>query len=148
MKERQAGRKRSWRRWGVALAVAAVIVAVGAAAAGYRARRCDPSALVGRWERPDGGYVLDIRTVRGDGGLEAAYLNPRPIRVSQAKYRAEDGELSVFVELRDVFYPGSTYRLRYEPKTDRLAGRYFQALQGQLFDVEFVRLGKRDAGGI
>ena len=36
-------------------------------------------------------------------------------------------------------YPGSTYKLIYDPARDVLAGLYFQALQQQTFDVEFVR---------
>lgn len=36
-------------------------------------------------------------------------------------------------------YPGSTYKLIYDPSRDVLAGLYFQAMQQQTFDVEFVR---------
>jgi hypothetical protein len=35
--------------------------------------------------------------------------------------------------------PGSTYTLTYDPKRDELYGVYFQAVQGQSFDVVFVR---------
>jgi hypothetical protein len=45
----------------------------------------------------------------------------------------------VFVELRDVNYPGSTYTLRYEPARDRLVGLYDQAAQRQHYDLIFVR---------
>jgi len=38
-----------------------------------------------------------------------------------------------------VNYPGSTYRLTYDPGRDVLAGLYFQAIEQQTFDVEFVR---------
>lgn len=34
---------------------------------------------------------------------------------------------------------GWTYNLRYAPEQDRLVGDYFQAVQRQTFDVEFVR---------
>lgn len=81
--------------------------------------------LVGRWVRPDGGYVLEIRSAQADGKLDAAYLNPRSIKVSRAEWRREEGRLLVFVELRDVNYPGSTYNLRYVPDKDRLAGAYY-----------------------
>jgi len=60
----------------------------------------DFQRLAGRWLRPDGGYVL---------------------------------------ELRDVNYPGSMYNLRYDPENDRLNGTYFQAVQRETYDVEFVR---------
>jgi len=95
--------------------------------------------LVGRWVRPDGGYILEIRSAQADGRLDAAYLNPRSIKVSRAEWRREDGRLLVFIELRDVNYPGSTYNLRFAPDKDRLAGAYFQAVQKQTFDVEFAR---------
>jgi len=95
--------------------------------------------LVGRWVRPDGGYVLDIRSAQAGGRLDAVYLNPRSIKVSRAEWRREDGRLLVSVELLDVNYPGSTYSLRYVPDQDRLVGDYYQAVQRQTFDVEFVR---------
>jgi hypothetical protein len=95
--------------------------------------------LVGRWVRPDGGYVLEIRSAKADGKVDAAYLNPRSIKVSRAEWRREEGRLLVFVELRDVNYPGSTYNLRFAPDRDRLVGAYYQAVQKQTFDVEFAR---------
>jgi hypothetical protein len=95
--------------------------------------------LAGRWLRPDGGYVLEIRDVESSGRLEAAYYNPRSINVSRAEWRVEDRLLRVFVELNDVNYPGSTYTLFYFPEQDRLAGNYFQAVHKQTFEVFFVR---------
>ena len=47
--------------------------------------------------------------------------------------------MKLFVELRDVNYPGSTYSLRYDPARDVLEGAYFQAMEQQTFDVSFVR---------
>jgi len=35
--------------------------------------------LVGRWIRPDGGYIIEIRNVDSNGILAAAYFNPRPV---------------------------------------------------------------------
>jgi len=98
-----------------------------------------PDRLVGRWLRPDGGYVVEIRGAQADGRLDATYLNPRPINVSHAEWRREGGRLRVFIELRDTNYPGSTYDLAYLPEQDRLVGAYFQAAHRQTFDVEFVR---------
>ena len=95
--------------------------------------------LTGRWLRPDGGYILEIRSISPEGKVDAAYLNPRPIRVARAEALQQGGALALFVELRDVNYPGSTYKLIYDPARDVLAGLYFQALQQQTFDVEFVR---------
>ena len=96
--------------------------------------------LWGRWLRPDGGYVLELREAPSGQGVEALYFNPRPIHVGRAEFREEGGAVSVFVELRDVNYPGSTYTLLYDPRTDRLGGTYFQAVQRATYDVEFVRL--------
>jgi hypothetical protein len=98
-----------------------------------------PEALRGRWQRADGGYVLEIRSVGPDGALDARYFNPAPIHVSQARVTSVEGASRVFVELRDVNYPGSTYTLTYDPANDMLAGVYFQAVQRQQFDVTFVR---------
>jgi hypothetical protein len=95
--------------------------------------------LVGRWFRPDGGYVLEIRAVDDGGRLDAAYFNPNPIHVARAEASREGAVAKVFIELRDVNYPGSTYTLAYDLGTDRLAGNYFQALLRENFDVVFVR---------
>ena len=77
----------------------------------------------------------------GPGGrLDAAYFNPKSINVGRAEAIQQGGAVKVTVELRDVNYPGSTYTLTYDAKTDRLVGRYFQAVTGETFDVYFVRL--------
>lgn len=97
-------------------------------------------ALQGRWGRTDGDYVIEIRKVDPDGRVEAAYFNPRPIRVSQASAAQEGATTKVFIELRDTGYPGCTYRLGYDPQTDSLQGVYYQAAMQQQYDVIFVRL--------
>ncbi len=100
----------------------------------------DFRALIGRWLRPDGGYILEIRDIDAGGKIDAAYLNPRPIHVARAEATRDGSALKVFVELRAPGYPGSTYTLTYDPKRDRLAGVYFQAALQQSFDVVFVRM--------
>ena len=97
-------------------------------------------ALSGRWLRPDGGYILDIRDVDARGKIDAVYLNPRPIHVARAEATRDGSTLNVFVELRGPGYPGSTYTLTYDPQRDQLAGIYFQAALQQRFDVVFVRM--------
>ena len=97
-------------------------------------------SLNGRWLRPDGGYVMEIRDVDASGKIDAAYLNPRPIHVARAEATREGSTLKVFVELRAPGYPGSTYTLTYDPKRDQLEGTYFQAALRQSFDVVFVRM--------
>lgn len=95
--------------------------------------------LKGRWQRTDGGYLLEIRSVRPGGMMEATYANPQPIRVSKAE-ASQDGERTkVFIELRDVNYPGCTYALTYNATTDQLAGVYYQASLKQQFEVVFTR---------
>jgi hypothetical protein len=96
--------------------------------------------ITGRWERPDGGYVLDLRAVDAEGKVDAGYFNPSPIHVAGARAYTEGGTTRVFVELRDVNYPGCTYKLTYDAKTDQLFGQYYQATLQQTFEVTFARL--------
>jgi hypothetical protein len=103
------------------------------------APQVDLQRLIGDWVRPDGGYVISIRRIASDGRAEAAYLNPRPINVAKAEASVVADTAKLFLELRDAGYPGSTYELIYDPRSDRLAGVYFQAAIGQRFDVAFVR---------
>ena len=95
--------------------------------------------LAGRWVRPDGGYILEFRSVDAEGKVEAGYYNPSPINVSGARAYTEGSATRVFVELRDVNYPGSTYKLTYDAKTDQLFGQYYQATLQQTFEVTFAR---------
>lgn len=96
--------------------------------------------LEGRWQRGDGGYVIDIRGVAADGKITAAYFNPRPVNVAGAEASMADGALKVFIELRDINYPGSTYQLSYDSAADRLRGTYFQAMLRESYAVEFGRV--------
>ena len=100
----------------------------------------DIQRLAGQWIRPDGGYLLELSDIKKDGSLKAAYFNPRPINVSRAELRRTKAKLSIFVELRDANYPGSKYSLQYDSASDRLKGTYFQAVEKQTYDVEFVRM--------
>jgi hypothetical protein len=117
---------------GPAAVTTAANVAVAEARPEYR-------PLQGRWVREDGGYVIEIRGIAPDGGLEAGYYNPRPIRVARAAAITDGGEVKVLIELRDEGYPGSTYLLTYDVRKDALMGNYFQAATGESFDVIFVR---------
>ncbi len=96
--------------------------------------------LKGRWLRPDGGYVVEVRDIDANGHMVAAYFNPLPISVSRAEASQEGGETKVFIELRDINYPGATYNLTYDPAGDQLSGVYYQAALQQSFDVVFVRM--------
>jgi len=147
---------RPGRRWLATTVIVAVLVAAAIAVlalwpmftapgetkpAAARGGALAPEAqrVAGRWLRPDGGYVLEIRNVASDGRLDAGYFNPNPINVAQARVRTIDGPVEVFVELRDTNYPGATYRLVYEPRDDTLIGLYTQPAVGQTFEVTFVR---------
>jgi hypothetical protein len=99
----------------------------------------DFQRLEGRWVRPDGGYILELRNIKKNGSISAAYFNPRLIKVFRAKAGRKGGRIILVVELRDVNYPGSTYTLQYDAASDRLKGTYFQAVHRQTFDIEFVR---------
>jgi hypothetical protein len=108
------------------------------------AAEANPLKLAGKWLRPDGGYVLELAEIGFGGTLTASYRNPNPINVSRAAWRLEEGFVVVSVELRDVNYPGSTYTLAHFPDRDVLAGYYYQAVQGQTFEVVFERLKGED----
>jgi uncharacterized protein (DUF2147 family) len=112
--------------------------AAGKAASAAKAQS-DFGAIVGRWVRPDGGYVIAIRSVAADGKLDAAYANPRPLPFAVAEAKREGDRLKVFLELRAGGYDGSTYTLVYDPGADVLKGVYYQAVAKQRFDVQFAR---------
>jgi len=101
--------------------------------------KIDEQRLIGRWVRPDGGYILELKGVKKDGSLKAEYFNPSPIKVFSTRWSREAGLLNLYVELRDVNYPGSKYNLQYDAASDRLVGTYFQAVQGETYDIEFLR---------
>jgi hypothetical protein len=100
----------------------------------------DLQRLIGRWLRPDGGYVIDIRQVGSDGKLQAAYYNPRPINISRAQAKGQGGDIHIFIELWDEGYPGATYDLSFNREQDTLVGSYFQPTAGQRFEVVFMRM--------
>jgi len=139
--------RRVWRQnKGVVVlaSVLAALVMVGLPAEAAQrtassAQQPDPERLVGRWVRPDGGYVLEIREVTKEGSLKVGYFNPRSINVTKAEWRRKNSTLTVFIELRDINYPGSTYTLHYDPGSDRLKGLYYQSVEKQTFAIEFAR---------
>jgi len=99
--------------------------------------------LLGRWQRTDAEYAIEIRLVNPDGVTDARYFNPfnqRSINVARAALAERDGGAEFFMELRDVGYPGSTYTLRYNESADRLEGVYFQAAMQERYEVAFQRM--------
>lgn len=95
--------------------------------------------LVGRWVRPDGGYLITIRGVGAGGRLDAGYQNPNPLPFARAEASRDGTAIKVFLELRAGGYDGSTYTLTYDPANDVLHGVYYQAVAQQSFDVYFER---------
>ena len=97
------------------------------------------ATLAGRWVRPDGGYVINIRSVDAGGKLDASYANPNPLPFASAEAMREGKLIKLFFELRAGGYNGSTYTLTYDPAADVLRGVYYQAVVQQKFDVYFTR---------
>ena len=108
-------------------------------AAQSQQKKIEYKDLIGRWVRPDGGYVLLIRAVKDNGSIDAEYFNPNPINVSKAKVSKESDKIDIFIKLRDIGYPGSFYTLVYEPDRDRLVGVYHHLVRKQNYDIYFVR---------
>lgn len=129
----------AWSSWQAAPDAAAVAVAAPSAASAPASTPAAFAALVGEWLRSDGGYVLAVSGIAADGQARASYFNPRPIHVARAEAGSEGDRVGLFVELRDVNYPGSTYTLVYDPATDQLQGTYYQAAQGARYQVAFER---------
>jgi len=99
----------------------------------------DFQKLIGEWVRPDGGYVLDIKSIDSGGNIKMAYLNPRPINVSKARAEIKAGKIELFIELRDRGYPGSYYTLTFDSERNLLVGVYHQLGSNQNFNVYFVK---------
>jgi hypothetical protein len=144
---KKPGRKRSAAiTWGIGVIVLTVGALLGLQAwmkseknTEQKPAHVDYNVLAGKWLRSDGGYVMELKDVKPYGRIGAEYFNPNPIHVSRAEWRLVSDRLNVFVELRDINYPGSTYTLVYLPERDSLAGYYYQAVEGQTFDVIFMR---------
>ncbi len=138
-----------------ALTLATLVLALGICAAPSQAQDAEKSrglppkneahvtsefgALLGRWVRPDGGYVINILAADTGGKLNASYANPSPLPFAAAQASRNNGVVNVFFELRAGGYNGSTYTLTYDPSKDILSGVYYQAVARQSFDVYFVR---------
>ncbi len=102
----------------------------------------DKEKLSGRWQRTDGGYIIELKNPTTAGLIEAGYFNPNPINVGKAGWQNNNGRLLVMVELQDQNYPGSLYKLEYQSHLDKLTGTYFQAVERVSYNVEFTRIQK------
>jgi uncharacterized protein (DUF2147 family) len=135
-------------RTGAALAQGLLLAAGAAFAQGPAAPHAGPAAsaaqpalgvLVGRWVRPDGGYVITIKGVDANGKLDAGYANPAPLPFYTAEASRDGAAVKLFFELRAGGYGGSTYSLAYDAASDQLKGVYYQAVARQKFEVAFLR---------
>ena len=113
--------------------------AAGGASASPAPARIDVGVLKGAWVRPDGGYLIVIRSVGPNGQLEAMYFNPNPLPFAKARALPQGATLRAFFELQAGGYAGSTYELTYDAASDRLKGTYYQAVAKQKFEVYFER---------
>jgi hypothetical protein len=127
-----------WRDRAADVEPGASPVAVTSTSAAVTAEQLEK--IIGRWRRPDGGYILEIRGLDEAGDLDVGYFNPRPINVSAARVEQSPSGLHVFVELRDTGYPGATYRLVHDSADDVLKGVYHQPSVNERFEVYFVRV--------
>jgi hypothetical protein len=138
-RQQPPARPPAWRKFLIIMSVG-LVIGIAAAVTILRGANGSFDTLKGRWLRPDGGYVLEIRSIDSKGKIEAAYFNPKSINIAKADASQDGPTLKVFVELRAPNYPGSTYTLSYDQEHDQLRGIYFQAVQQQSFNVYFVRM--------
>jgi uncharacterized protein (DUF2147 family) len=123
----------------VVIVLAAVVVA-GLGLWTWFAPESKFDKLKGKWLRPDGGYILDIKSIGSDGKIEMTYLNPNLIHVSKAQASMKADKLELFIELTDTGYPGNYYTLTYDAGKDQLVGIYYHLGIQQQFDVYFERI--------
>jgi hypothetical protein len=130
---------KSLRRLLVAVGILAIVGVV--AFIGYQqlSETADYAPLIGKWVRPDGGYILDIKSIGSGGNIEMTYLNPKPINVSKAQVDMKTGKIELLIELRDRNYPGNYYTLTFDSESNRLVGVYHHLGLNQNFDVYFIR---------
>jgi uncharacterized protein (DUF2147 family) len=117
---------------GVALVQSSPDAQTGSAAPAF-------DALVGRWARTEGPYIISINGVV-NGKLDASYANPRPLPFETAEVTRDGNTLNLFFKLSAAGYGGSTYTLKYDAETDSLRGVYNQVVLMQKFDVVFRRM--------
>lgn len=134
------------RWWQGGLGSALFVAAAGVAAAQGAAPAPKGAAgkpgldvLTGAWARPDGGYVILIKSVGQNGQMEAQYFNPHPLPFAKAQALRQGATLRASFELQAGGYSGSTYELTYDPASDQLKGVYYQAVARQKYEVYFVR---------
>lgn len=122
------------------LTIAAVMLALIISTSSASTQDETSGIIIGKWVRPDGGYVIEIKSVDASGKLDASYYNPRPINVAKAEASRNGAQIKVYIELQDVNYPGSNYNLVYDSKSDQLKGDYYQAVSQEHYSIFFERI--------
>jgi hypothetical protein len=97
------------------------------------------TGLTGRWLRADVGYVLDIRSVAGDGKLDVILSAPRTVQVGKAIASQVSGKTQIEIEIADPALAGCKYTLTFDPVGNRLNGVYFQSALKETSEIFFVR---------
>lgn len=122
------------------LAFAAVsLISTGSLPAADEQKPTGVDVLLGEWLRPDGGYIIDVKSIDAAGKADAAYLNPKPINVESTVVAEPVKGITLKMVLRDENYPGATYDLLYDAEADQLKGTYTQPALNQTFQIEFIR---------
>ena len=100
----------------------------------------DKYLLVGEWSKTGTPYLIKITGVFDIGKLEVGYYGAQKIEIEKANWAKTGTLLSVYIELQDPEYPGSNFKLNYIPERDVLVGRYYDAMEGMEYPVEFIRI--------
>ena len=83
-RQQQDAKPRGRRKFFI-LSALVLMLGIAAAVTLLRGANGGFDALNGRWLRPDGGYIFEIRAVDANGKIDAFYLNPQPINVAKAE---------------------------------------------------------------
>ncbi len=103
----------------------------------------DKNLLIGEWSQMGTPYFIKITGVLDTGKLDAAFYDPNypvKIEIEKANWTKTGTLLSIYIELQDPEYPGSSFKLNYIPERDVLVGTYFNALTGMVYPMEFNRI--------
>lgn len=96
--------------------------------------------LIGEWSASGTPKVIKIANALDNGKLDIKYFDPKDINISKASWLKTGTHLSILIELEDINYPLSSFKLNYLPDRDVLNGDFFDVAQNSTFPVEFVRI--------
>lgn len=104
-------------------------------------RQAKPSfgVLIGRWQRSDGGQILEIHGIAADGRMDCTYFNPNPVQVVRAEAVIQGDTLQIFIALEGKDFPRASLQLIYNPNQEILTGRYRQPAKDGTLTVTYVK---------